>query len=80
MSVTRSRLEYGTVMCYLHKEKNIKIQRVATKMVPKLRYLIYEERWERLVLPTWEKTRDEIAVYKVMKLMKTSYLHETVLL
>ena len=47
-----------------------RIQRAATKMVPSLRDLPYEEKLSRLKLPTLEKRRergDFIAVYRASK-------------
>ncbi len=44
-----------------------RVQRAATKMVPSIRDLSYEDRLERIHLPTLEKRRgrgDLIAIYK----------------
>ena len=46
--MTRPKLEYAEVKWYPHKKKHVlkleRIQRIATKMVPNLKDLIYKER------------------------------------
>ena len=70
-SILRPRLEYAAVVWSPHLKKHInkleKVQRVATKMLPMLRDLQYEERLEKLGLPTLKKRRergDMIMMYR----------------
>merc|ERR1712035_308533 len=61
-SMIRPRLEYAATVWSPHTKKNIRklerIQRAATKMVPELRDLSYEERLGELGLPTLENRRE----------------------
>lgn len=73
-SIIRPQLEYAAVVWTPHKKKHIRklerIQRAATKMVPSLSGLSYEERLRSLGLPTLEDRRkrgDLITVYKHMR-------------
>ena len=77
LAVIRPRLEYAAVVWSPHKVKHIRkierIQRAATKMVPSLRDLTYEERLAKLNLPSLEERRergDLITVYKAMREME----------
>ena len=72
-TMIRPKLEYAGVVWSPHKKKHIKklerIQRIATKMVPELAGLTYEERLRVMNLPTLEQRRergDLIQVYKLM--------------
>ena len=72
-SMIRPRLEYAETVWSAHKKKNIRkverVQRAATKMVPELRELSYEERLRKLGLLTLESRRergDLISVYKMV--------------
>ena len=72
-SMIRPRLEYAETVWSPHKKKNIRkverVQRAATKMVPELRELSYEERLRKLGLLTLESRRergDLISVYKMV--------------
>ena len=49
-----------------------KIQRIATKMMPELDYLLYEERLKEMHLTTLKKRRegDLITIYKLMNKLK----------
>ena len=74
VAMIRPRLEYASVVWSPHKKKHInkieRIQRAATKLVPGLRDLSYQERLQRLNLPTLEDRRergDLITVYKALK-------------
>ncbi len=62
VSIIQPKLEYAAVVWSPHKKEGIRkierIQRAATKMVPTLRDLPYEERLERLKLLTPEKRRE----------------------
>ena len=65
------RLEYAAVVCSPNVKKDIRklerIQRVATKMVPELRELTYEDRLKEMGLPTLQDRRergDLITLYK----------------
>ena len=73
-SLIRPKLEYAAVIWSPHKKKDIKKlerrQRAATKIIPSLRDLPYEENFFRMKLPTLAKRKergDFIAVYKVSK-------------
>ena len=73
-SMVRPRLEYAAVVWSPHHKKDIqkleKVQRVATKMIPGLRELTYEERLMRLELPTLRDRRergDMIMMYKCVR-------------
>lgn len=72
-AMIRPRLEYATIQWAPNLKKHIrkleKVQRAATKMVPDLRDLTYEDRLKRMQLPTLENRRergDLIAIYRVM--------------
>ena len=56
------RLEYAPVVWSPHVKKDIRklerIQRVATKMVPELRELAYEERLKEMGLPNLQDRRE----------------------
>ena len=71
VSMIRPRLEYAVVVWSPHKKKDInkieRIQRAATKMIPSLKDVPYEERLKRLGLPTLKERRergDMIAVFR----------------
>ena len=70
-SFIRPVLEYAAVVWSPHLKKHImkieKVQRAATRWVPSLRDLSYEERLDKLQLPTLEERRkrgDMIMLYK----------------
>ena len=72
-TVIRPRLEYAGVVWSPHKKKHIRklerLQRVATKMVPELTEMTYEERLRAMDIPTLEQRRergDLIQVYKLV--------------
>ena len=72
-SLIRPRLEYAVIVWSPHTKKNIRklerVQRAATKMVPELSDLPYEERLRKLELPTLEMRRergDLISVYRML--------------
>ena len=72
-TMIRPRLEYAGVVWSPYKKKDIKklerLQRMATKMVPELAEMQYEERLKAMNLPTLEQRRergDLIQVYKLM--------------
>lgn len=76
-SMVRPKLEYAAVVWAPHKKKDIRklerIQRVATKMVPELKDLCYEERLERIGLPTLQERRvrgDLITMFKLANKME----------
>ena len=60
-SFIRPTLEYAAVVWNPHLKKHVKkiekVQRAATRWVPSLRDLNYEERLNKLNLPTLEKRR-----------------------
>lgn len=73
-SMVRPKLEYAAVVWSPHLKKHItkleKVQKVATKMIPELRQLTYEERLEKLNLPTLRERRergDVIMMYKCVR-------------
>ena len=77
MNMIRPKLEYAAVVWSPHKKKDIRklerIQRTATKMVPELKDLNYEERLEEMGLPTLQKRRergDLITMYKLVNQME----------
>ena len=72
-TMIRPKLEYAAVVWSPYKKKHVRklerIQRIATKMVPELRELTYEERLNEMNLPSLEDRRergDLITVYKLM--------------
>ena len=72
-TMIRPKLEYAAVVWSPSKKKHIRklerIQRIATKMVPELKELTYEERLKEMKLPTLEERRergDLITIYKLM--------------
>ena len=72
-SMIRPRLEYAATVWSPHTKKNIRklerVQRAATKLVPELRDLTYEERLKEMALPTLERRRvrgDLISVYRMV--------------
>jgi len=62
-TMIRPKLEYAEIVWSPHKKKHVKklerIQRIATKMVPELEELTYEERLKEMELPTLEKRREK---------------------
>ena len=75
-NVIRPRLEYAEVVWSPYKKKHIRklerLQRMATKMVPEMRGMTYEERLSAMDLPTLESRRergDLIQVYKLLNEM-----------
>ena len=76
-SIIRPKLEYAAVVWAPHKKKDIKklerIQRVATKMVPELKDLSYEERLKEIGLLTLQERRargDLITMFKLTNNME----------
>ena len=72
-TMIRPKLEYAETVWSPHKKKNIRklerVQRAATKMVPELKDMTYEERLKVLDLPTLEQRRergDLISIYKIV--------------
>ena len=72
-SMIRPRLEYAAIIWSPHKKKHIKklerVQRAATKMIPEFQDLTYEERLDRMELPSLEKRRergDMIAMFRLI--------------
>ena len=73
------RLEYAAVVWSPHKKKDVtkieRIQRAATKMVPELKDLTYEERLKEMELPTLQARRergDLITMYKIGEVIMKS--------
>ena len=68
-SMIKQKLEYAEVICSPHKKKNVLklewIQRIATKMVPDLEVLIYEERSKAMHLTTQEERRERGDNYNI---------------
>ena len=75
-TMIRSKLEYAEVIWSPHKKKHVlkleTIQRIATKMVPELEELTYEERLKEMHLTTLKERGDLITIYELM-----NYLEET---
>ena len=72
-TMIRPKLEYAAVVWSPHMKKDIRklerIQRTATKMVPELKDLTYEERLREMSLPTLQERRergDLITMYKMV--------------
>ena len=61
-TMIRPKLEYAEVIWFPHKKKHVLqleiIQRIATKMVPELEELTYEERLKEMHLTTLEERRE----------------------
>ena len=61
-TMIRLKLEYSEVIWSLHKKKHVlkfeRIQRIATKMVPDLEDLTYEERLKEMHLTTLKERRE----------------------
>ena len=77
VSMIRPKLEYAATLWSPSTKKNIKklerIQRAVTKLAPELSDLPYEERLQRLELPTLEQRRergDLLTVFRIMKDME----------
>lgn len=73
-TMIRPRVEYAAVVWSPHLKKDIRklerVQRIATKMVPELKDLTYEERLKEMGLPTLQDRRergDLITMYKIVK-------------
>ena len=73
VTMIRPKLEYAAVVWSPHKKKNItkieRIQRIATKMVPELTNMTYEDRLREIGLPTLEQRRergDLITLFKIV--------------
>ena len=70
----KPKLEYAEIIWFSHKKKHVlkfeRIQRIATKMVPELEDLTYEERLKEMHLTTLKERRRErgdlITIYKLM--------------
>ena len=74
VTLVRPRLEYAQVVWSPHLKKHIhkleRVQRAATRMVPSLRGLPYEERLKKMGLPTLEARRergDMIMMYRCVR-------------
>ncbi len=69
----RPKLEYAAVVWSPHKKKDIRklerIQRTATKMIPELEDLSYEERLEEIGLPTLQERRERGDLITMFKLV-----------
>ena len=72
-TMVRPKLEYAAVVWSPHHKKDIRklerIQRIATKMVPDLRDLTYEDRLMEIELPTLQSRRergDLVMMYKII--------------
>ena len=73
MTMIRPKLEYAAIVWSPYKKKHVRklerIQRIATKMVPELEELTYEERLKEMNLPTLKERRergDLITIYKLV--------------
>ena len=72
-SLIRPRLEYAAVVWSPHRKKDIKklerIQKIATKMVPEISTLPYEERLKEMNLPTLEDRRERGDLIMLFKMI-----------
>ena len=91
VALVRAHLEYGNQVWCPYKNKDVKIieavQRRATKLVPTLKNLSYEERLRKLDLPTLvyrRSRRDMVETYKIMNgvyygnVCEGLFVHQTV--
>ena len=71
--IIRPRLEYAGVVWTPHKKKHIKklerLQKMATRMVPELEGMTYEESLKAMDLPTLEQRRERGDLLQIYKLM-----------
>ena len=81
------RLEYAAVVWSSHAKRDIRklerIQRVATKMVPELRELTYENRLKEMGLPTLQNRRergDLITLYRIVNGIEKLDKHNQVMM
>ena len=76
-TMIRPRLEYAGVVWSPHKKKHIKklerLQRMATRMVPELEGMTYEERIKAMDLPTLEQRREGGDLIQIYKLVNGMY-------
>ena len=77
-AMLRPKVEYGQVVWSPHLKKHVskleRVQRTATKMIPGLENLSYEERLDRLDMVTLEERRyrgDVIQLYKIVRGVET---------
>ena len=72
-TIIRPRLEYAQVVWSPYKKKHIRklerLQRIATKMVPEMKEMTYEERLRAMDLPTLERRRERGDLIQIFKLM-----------
>ncbi len=82
-SFIRPMLEYAAVVWNPHLKKHIeKVQRAATRWVPSLRDLSYEERLKKLQLPTLTERRERghmIILYKCVEGIEKIDINEYVI-
>ena len=72
-TMIRPKLEYADVIWFPHKKKHVlkleRIQRIATKMVPQVEDLTYEERLKEIHLTTLKERRERGGLITIFKLM-----------
>ena len=72
-TIIRPRLEYAQVLWSPYKKKHIRklerLQRMATKMVPEMKDMTYEERLRAMDLPTLERRRERGDLIQIFKLL-----------
>ena len=85
-TMIRPKMEYAETVWSPYKKKHVKklerIQRMATKMVPELEELTYEERLREINLPTLEERRergDLITIFKLYNKMEEADNEELLL-
>ena len=80
-SLIRSHLEYGNQVWFPQRKKERRtvenVQRRATRLVPSIRAMSYEERLRALKLPTLEYRRKRGAMIEVFKILTNRYEPET---
>ena len=78
-SLVRPHLEYNSVIWSPHLKKDMdsieRVQRRATKMVPELRNLSYEDRLRQLELPTLKFRRDIADIIEVYNILTENQIH-----
>ena len=70
-TLIRPKLEYAEVIWSPHMKKHVlkleRIQRIATKMVPELEDITYEERLKEMHLTTLKERRERLYLYLYLK-------------
>ena len=85
-SIILPKLEYTEVVWPPHREKHVlkleRIQRIATKMVPELKDLTYEENLKEMlvnILKERRERRDLITIYELMNNLEEADIRDLIL-